>query len=110
MCKFIGMEYLTSMALSSSEDNTVSLKKLSEYSINVMKACTRQKIEAVALCSNKYAIDMVHNNPEFFSIEDSSNDIIIKRVVDKEALIKEFASNLSVSLLEAFAQADKSKL
>lgn len=105
MCNFIGMEYLAALALIREDIEEISLSKLNEYGINVMKTLEENEIDAVFLFSDKYALELVRNYSDCFELV--NNDTTLKRKVSKEDLISKFIAYLSTDTLLAVSKMKK---
>ena len=105
MCNFIGMEYLAALALIREDVEEISLSKLNEYGISVMKKLEESKIDAVFLFSDKYALELVRNYSDCFEL--SENDTVLKRKVPKETLVSKFIAYLSTDTLLAVSELKK---
>lgn len=99
MYNFIGMEYLAALALKKLNKQEILFSELDSYGIKVNKAFQEEKIDAVFLFSNKYALDLLRNYSGCFQLLE--NEIKIKRLVSDEELISKFISYLSTDVLSA---------
>lgn len=103
------MEYLAALTLIKSGKQEVSLSELDSYGIKVYKTFQEEKIDAVFLFSNKYALDLVRNYSDCFELSEDKSKI--KRLVSEKELISKFISYLSTDVLIAiqkvkYAEAD----